>query len=255
MHIYRRNKPLFFPALLISAVFFSLLVSGLEDSSLHADPAADELNLTFSYSSYREFRTIPLTMPLEAVIGSYYLGSNQYIISGRFSTEDSIAAVDNAGTDRNARMQSPWVGMAGRKTTAGIKEVRHSAVSITGAGSIVQFDFLKIHPDYQNEYRRGDRYLSNVMVGYGLNDVRSSGPVNVLMGISSFYNAPDYREGQKIYGSEYGTVFFIPGLQLSAKSVLFEAMLEVPVYSINHRRENPVQNDIRTNFGMKYILR
>lgn len=253
MIYYRRNNKGSQKARRILAVLFACLLAA--GSSAHGEKSPENFSLTLSYG---EFRTIPLTMPLETVIGNYYLG-NSYTVKGQYlsSDRDDFSSATLIGELSKNTLESAWINISSVSKNPIYNSKKHTSLQISNQNSMMQFDFLKMRSDTFENYRAGDLYLSSLTLGYGLvqngSDLKS--PVNLLVGVSSIYNSPEYRGTTKLYGTEYGTVFFIPGLQLTRRSVMFEAMLELPVYSLNHRDENPAQNDVRTNFGLKYILR
>ncbi|MCR9144694.1 MAG: hypothetical protein NXI24_20820 [bacterium] len=108
----------------------------------------------------------------------------------------------------------------------------------------------------RENYNPGETILANVTFGYGLGSYSHSQgthPLTVLAGISTRYNYADKLDGDNITGTEYGTVFFAPGLQLATQSLRLQAMVEVPIHNIKPE-EDSYSEEVRANVGLKYYI-
>ncbi len=108
----------------------------------------------------------------------------------------------------------------------------------------------------RENYDPGETILANLTFGYGLGSYSHSQgthPVTVLAGITTRYNYADKLDGDNLPGTEYGTVFFAPGLQLSSQSLRLQAMVEVPIHNIKPEDESYTE-EVRANVGLKYYI-
>lgn len=99
-------------------------------------------------------------------------------------------------------------------------------------------------------------------LGWELSGLQHSVPVQLLFGVGSRHSVVDpFREQQRV-GAEYGAVYFTPGFQIEARSVVIETVFEVPFHSYDLRNESGSADekgysdiqDVRARFGMKYYL-
>lgn len=108
----------------------------------------------------------------------------------------------------------------------------------------------------RENYDPGETILANITFGYGLGSYSHSQethPVTVLAGFTTRYNYADKLDGDNLSGTEYGTVFFAPGLQLSSQSLRLQAMVEVPIHNIK-TEDDSYTEEVRANVGLKYYI-
>ena len=108
----------------------------------------------------------------------------------------------------------------------------------------------------RENYDPGATILANITFGFGhgsYSHSQDAHPVTLLAGISSRYHYADKEDGDNISGTEYGTVFFAPGLQLSSQSLRLQAMVEVPIHNIRPEDDSYTE-EVRANVGLKYYL-
>ncbi len=227
--------------------------------------------------------TIPLMLPLEATIGNLYIGGgleyniNKYQSDTGNNTSTGTSylqlhgkyqAVDNGKYRIEFRETLNVPLKKGDMDTAASNMERNnmagyrleSGVSLSYLTRKAWFEFGLGHKWIMGneQYDPGDEISTAISIGYGLgqgNDIVDK-PINLIVGLASNYYMADTYQGENVSSTEYGTVFFTPGLQLSGKSMIFQAMIELPVYRIRLNHENESYKDsIRANIGMKYYLR
>jgi len=199
-----------------------------------------------------------ITTPLELVIGRFYLGDGTLLLSsysaGGRNLPGSRRSEILSHTNLNGIKIIPESIENAAPDLARGDSIRFQTISDKSSFGI---DLLSLKSLQIGNYKYGDTLLGSFTMEYNLNreNLHSSTlPVNLLFGITSIYSTPERKDLVKVSGTEYGTVFFVPGLQISGKSVIFQAMFELPVYRINPENAIYHQQDMRANFGMKYIL-
>lgn len=234
---------------------------------------------TTSVESY----SVPLIVPLEATIGDFYLGG---AVEYRHSQYSSQTGQKKTIETSSFRFATTYKAVSSRKYSIAIHEslsvplqrksfqygippeamINTGGVRLDSAMTISYFmkdSWMQVGVGHELDlnqkelYRRGDLVSARLTLGYGLaKPAASSAPLDLLLGVSSHYDMADRYRGNTIGGTEYGTVFFTPGLQLSGRSMSIQAMIEYPIHHIQPASEsNTIQEGVRANFGMKYYLR
>ncbi len=226
--------------------------------------------------------SIPVILPMELSLGRLYLGGSvDYAMKEYRSTAGQVQRVEGPG----------YLGVGGRFVALDTGRVRleitesvNAPVSKNDTANLpaqawlntgyrldsgVNFSYLinraqiQVGAGYRlnlarNDYNMGDELTAALRFGYGFGSYseyqQNKWPMNVFLGITSHYNYADLYKKDQVIGTEYGTVFFAPGLQLSNRSVIFQASVEMPIRHLTPT-ENSYQDRIRGNIGMKYYLR
>lgn len=255
----------------------STVDSGRIASGLHYYEAEDHSGVTL-----RSF-TIPIMLPLEATIGNFYLGgaveynvqefqyrdgkerSNEY---GYFRINSSYQALNTRRIRIELResFNVPLYSKNEEKLSRTETHFRSDgyqldsgfSMSYLMSNAFVQFDlghhWIFSNAPTEDNYYRGNRFSARIQMGYGLGNETMKNPVNLLLGFTSDYYLPDQYESNDVRGTEYGTVFFAPGLQLSGKTIVFHAMFEFPIHQTIPQDELQYQDRVRANIGMRYFL-
>ena len=241
-----------------------------------------------------DFR-IPFILPLEATIGRYQLGpdaSARSIISAP-GRNDRIFA-HGSEQDEKYHIYTPLTGeQTGRKRykiefVESVEIARHQHLKerdptlVPGGayrpaynlGTGVAFSYLRestwfrfgvshvLGTGYDEDWNPENSISAALVLGYGLGKgKRDSRPVHFTLGITStvFYSS-DTISSRARNNTEYGAVFFAPGLQLSGKSVVFQAHVEVPIHQVRKPGVDPetldpsLRDEMRANIGMKYYI-
>ncbi len=106
-------------------------------------------------------------------------------------------------------------------------------------------------------YDRGETALASLAFGFGFGNFSPAiqeFETTVLLGVNARYNYADENDGARVAGTEYGTVFVAPGLQIATQALSLQAMVEVPVQHVRPESESS-QEELRANFGLRYYLR
>ncbi|MBX7058538.1 MAG: hypothetical protein K1X75_10775 [Leptospirales bacterium] len=106
-------------------------------------------------------------------------------------------------------------------------------------------------------YDPGETSLASLAFGYGFGDYSPEArdyQLTVLLGVNARYNFADRKDNARVAGTEYGTVFVAPGLQIATRTLSLQAMVEVPVQQLQPD-EQSIREELRANFGMRYYLR
>ena len=249
--------------------------SGLFGSQFSYDSRVSE-----SLGNIRTF-SVPVIIPLEATIGRFYMGGAfeyavreyrqagrnervqgprylsahggfQFFSQGRFRLE-ARETVNAPIAEDDGRFEAPreaWLNSGGYRIDSDVtaKYIFDRADLRAGVGH--QWRLAR------EDYDPGETILASMSFGYGFGNFSTAAdsyPVTMLMGVTSRYNYADKEGGNRISGTEYGTVFFAPGLQLSSRSMRFQAMVEVPIYNVRPEDESYTE-EVRANFGLKYYL-
>ncbi len=232
-----------------------------------------------SQSSTIQTFSLPLVLPLEASIGNLNLGGSFEVVQRQVKDEVQTSRDKPASF---FRLDGRYQAFRTRNTIFEISESVDVPMSRrTGpenpnradADDTTRFDTgmnvsylinrarLRIDLGHRwnvarREYDPGDALSAAVLLGYGFGSspLEEKGwPVNLLVGFTSRYNYADRYRNSEVIGTEYGTVFFAPGIQLSGRSLDFHATIELPIRHINidgqGRREK-----VRGNIGVRYLF-
>jgi len=238
----------------------------------------------FQRAHHFTFQLIPLIMPLEATIGRLYLGNRPFYLPAGDTLSPpvqtaSLPQTREFGDSGHRILLSARHTVAPplldrkkdgqiRQRTAFYKQTRGASFFYRGEHTSLYFDLYHYMGDTGEKnitFQEGDLVSGRLTLGYdlGMGHSGDSSPVNLLLGVASHYYLADKVEEKRLSGTEYGTVFFVPGLQLSAKSVMLQAMFEVPVYhtiptgeetGTDTRNALPGEDRIRANIGVKYYI-
>ena len=250
--------------------------SGLVGSNFQFESRASD-----SLGNVRTF-SIPVTLPLEVSVGRFYMG-------GQF--EYAVSQYRQAGVKQSvegARYASPIAGfhffrrgrfrLQARETVnipiaedEGRFEAPRNAWLNSGGYRFdsdveARYLFRRSHMRFgvghqwrqeRDDYDPGETALAHLSYGYGIGGASRGGPepypVTVLAGVGARYNYADTDLGEEVVGTEYGTVFFAPGLQISSQSLSVQAIVEVPVYNIKPE-DDSYEEEVRANFGLRYYF-
>lgn len=251
------------------------------------------LGTRFGYSSVRSdalgnVRTysLPVIMPLEVTMlgdrlrlgGSFEYAMREYREGGR---KQNVAGPRFGGLDlgmrwfgnRNWRLetdQSFYAGLSrgdrGELDGPEFAHLNSEAYRIDNDATL-RYNFDRSRSDLRlglghrwriadDEYNPGETVMANLSYGYGFGGYSSAAagyPVTMLVGVGARYNYADERNGERVLGTEYGTVFVAPGLQISNRSLQLQAMVEVPIEHIKPEDES-FEEEVRASLGMKYYL-
>jgi hypothetical protein len=212
----------------------------------------------------RSFQTsiLPLILPLEATIGKLYIGRNLLFSAPLFhgeSTGDVMSPPSFVSSE--IQMAEEPVIIKNSASPFGKSDYyrRKDDIGILLQGEHALFDFnlTRFAGMRKEEFQNGDALSGKLTFGYGFGRKEESlySLVHILLGFTSSFYYPDRNAGKKVTGTEYGEVFFSPGLQITKSSIMFHAMVELPVYHSNlELLPSSREDQIRANFGMKYYL-
>lgn len=266
--------------------FSTILVAAFSLSgNLQAQPAQTANQLSgivgggFRYSERRSDSqtlrsyTIPVFLPLEATLGRLFLtGSLEYakneaigLADGRseglnyVNMEGRFRAIDS-GRFRLDVSEVAGISTA-RKEESGLAGLQRgyrmdTGVSLGYRRDQLNMELLARHTwnKARGDYRQGDVLAGGLMFGWGIGDYSGeSWPVNLMMGVTSRVYAADRFRGEEMPGTDYGTVFFSPGLMLSGRSVSLRAGLDVPIKHLG-QEDRGYRDRMRANIGLKYLL-
>lgn len=243
--------------------------------------------------------TIPFMVPLEATIGRFQLGSDSSL-NARISTpglNDPIyrngtvagrvgfyAPISSGKTKRYSvdLMEAVTVDPASgsrevdpRLLPGGSLRPNYSIDTGIAFSYLLESAWFRLGISHVIDMEMAEEELpensvnASIIMGYGFGKGSSiRKPIHFTVGITStYYYSPEYAmtdENRNLASSEYGTVFFAPGLQLSGSSMVFQAHLELPIHQIRNGSTkqieteslNPsVRDEMRANIGMKYYLK
>jgi hypothetical protein len=248
-------------------------------SSLGSTFAYDS-RVSDSLGSIRTF-SVPVIIPLEATIGRFFMGGSfeyavrEYRQAGRKEAVQGPRYLStHAGFDffRNGPLRLQFSetvnvpiarddGRFDAPREAWLNSGSYRFDSDLGARYLFERADLRVGIGHQwnlerQGYDPGETILANITFGYGFGSYsqsQASHPITVLAGITTRYNYADTVDGERVDGTEYGTVFFAPGLQLSSQSLRLQAMVEVPIYNIKPDDDSYTE-EVRANVGLKYYL-
>ncbi|MCB1320785.1 MAG: hypothetical protein KDK34_11065 [Leptospiraceae bacterium] len=245
-------------------------------------PARDNLSTWTSFS-------VPIRMPMEASIGSFYIYQ---------STEYALHAVtrapDQAGTFRTPEYYRLTAGMPVLQSGNWRLVVQESILSVMtpdhtpeslppvdtyqyGNDSGVYAVDSSLQLKYQLErselrlgltqrnyllshglYRPGDLLSGEITLAYGLGDyslATESYPYSLLFGLTSHYQKPERWNGEEkeIADRGLGTLFFKPGVEVHTPSVSLQATLEMPIVHYRPEPDSYAEN-IRATLGVRYTI-
>lgn len=255
-------------------------LTGARLNGLVGSVVAYDSRVSDSLGNIRTF-SVPVIIPLEATIGRFFMGGSfeyavrQYRFEGRDENVEGARYLSAHGgfqffrngplrlefretvnapiADQGGRFDAPreaWLNSGGYRFDSELE-------------SRYLFDRADIRLGLghrwslaRENYDPGETIMANLTFGYGLGSyshTTGNHPVTVLAGISSRYRYADKLDGDNISGTEYGTVFFAPGLQLSSQSLRLQAMVEVPIANIKPDDESYAE-EVRANVGLKYYI-
>ncbi|MDH5655682.1 MAG: hypothetical protein OEZ34_07230 [Spirochaetia bacterium] len=249
----------FIPVFLIflSSSFILSEQNNLEITPKNAAPARSYESLSYikRFRPLENFGFIHI-IPLEAIIGRLYLGSQKTPILSSYMEQGKNSFIKPEAIQNDISGILPAGSL--RLPDSHLHRQRTIKIYRVSYDSIFSIDLyqIKSHDSIGNS-RYGDKLFGSITMGYsfGKNHFQGHAPVNLLFGISSIYSTTERKDLVEILGTDYGTVFFVPGLQISRESVIFQAMLELPVYRMNPENAIYQQQDLKANIGMKYILK
>lgn len=220
---------------------------------------------------------MPVFLPLEAGLGRLFLGSS--LEYQRKELSDNIVQARNQGigyVNMDARLraidagklkvgvsESAGIAAANRQDQADPAETRIPGGYRLDSGlnflyRLERFN-LEMKGNYlyyktRSEFRPGDVRSGGLALGYGFGGYNGEyAPVNLMLGFSSRFYEPDRLSGEEMRGTEYGTIFFSPGLILSGKSIMFRAGVDVPVRHMGPEDQG-YRDRVRANIGLKYYF-
>lgn len=223
--------------------------------------------------------SLPLVLPLEASIGNLNLGGSLELVQRQVKDDvqssrekpSSFFSLDGryrAFQSRSAIFEiTESVDLPLTRRTGPENPARADADDTTRFDTGMNVSYLinraRLRIDLghrwnvaRREYDPGDALSAAVLLGYGFGSSpldEKGWPVNVLVGFTSRYNYADRYRNTEVMGTEYGTVFFAPGIQLSGRSLDFHATIELPIRHITvdgqSRREK-----VRGNIGVRYLF-
>lgn len=250
-------------------------LSGLVGSVMAYDSRISE-----SLGNIRTF-SVPVIIPLEATIGRFFMGGSfeyavrQYRFEGRDENVEGARYLSAHGgfqffrngplrlefretvnapiAEQGGRFDAPreaWLNSGGYRFDSELESRYLFDRADIRVGLGHRWNLAR------ENYDPGETIMANLTFGYGLGSYSHTAgthPVTVLAGISSRYRYADKLDGDAIPGTEYGTVFFAPGLQLSSQSLRLQAMVEVPITNIKPEDESYAE-EVRANVGLKYYI-
>ncbi len=184
---------------------------------------------------------IPIMTPLETTLGRYYqlekTPQSPYAPIPRYYSGYGFRGYDTVGAGSSFQAQSFLPG------------------GETGMGNLFNLGVERFHQFDRSGQRAEEKISAAFTLGYGFQKQSLRNDFNLLFGFSSRYHATQDLSTSELADSDYGTIFFTPGLQLSGKSILFHAILEFPVYK--HEMEDlKIKRDrVRANIGVRYLIR
>lgn len=225
--------------------------------------------------------SIPIVLPLEARLGDLNLGGRVDYVRKEFHSESGDESVEGAGY---FSLDSRYLAISSTRFRLELSErvnvplarnknedlpreawlntggyILDSAVSFSYYLSRVQLQ-LGLEHNWRlsrDEYDPGESLRTSFILGYGLGSGHSLDdryPWNVTLGITSHYRYYDRVNQERVTGTQYGTVFFAPGLNYYTSSLNLWANIEVPIHHIQAEDE-AYREGIRGNIGLKYYLR
>ncbi|MCE9598431.1 MAG: hypothetical protein K8S54_10725 [Spirochaetia bacterium] len=217
--------------------------------------------------------TMPIFLPLEATLGRLYLtgsleyarneaiglsegrseGLNYVNMEGRFRAIDSrrfrLSFTEVAGVSTAHKEESSLASLqSGYRVDTG--------VTLAYRRDQLNMELLAQHTwnKARGDYRQGDVMSGGFMLGWGMGDYSGeTWPVNLMMGVTSRVYQADRFRGEEMPGTDYGTVFFSPGLMLSGRSVSLHAGLDFPIKHLG-QEDRGYRDRMRANIGLKYFL-
>ncbi len=218
--------------------------------------------------------SMPVFLPLEATLGRFYLtgsleyakremegttaaqseGLNYVNMEGRFraiETENlrlTFSEIAGISTARDSSTLPPQSRLPdGYRLDSGLSllyKMERLSFEMSGGHSTSRT---------RGDFRPGDTYSAGLMLGFGFGGYRQdSAPISLMMGVTSRYYGADRLGGDEMPGTEYGTVFFSPGLMLSGKSLALRAGLDFPIRHLG--ADDTYRDRMRANIGLRYYL-
>jgi hypothetical protein len=218
--------------------------------------------------------TVPVFLPLEATLGRFYLtGSLEYarreMEGATEASSEGLNFVNMEGRFRaidSRNLRLTFMEIAGVSTARGSSSLPpesrladgyrfDSAMSLQYRIERLSFELKggQIANRTRGDFRPGDIRSGGLSMGFGLGAYNNEAwPVNLVLGVTSQFYGADRFAGEDLPGTEYGTVFFSPGLMLSGKSLALRAGLDFPIRHLG--AEDAYRDKVRANIGLRYFL-